>query len=235
MWWAGGLVGAGLDGVPDLQYAQLFVPSHSRGNQFMGRVDYQITPKDLLAGSFFITKLDNLTSSDGVSRAIGDVPFKPQNSAATLIYNRTISDSWLNQFRANFTRFADNGPNDFGNINLGIPYTYVQNLPTNNVDFGVQGGSTTPAILAQNTYEVSDQAVHTFGSHNLKFGGGYRWEQDNDNLLGGGASQLRLCGALEPRERRSAVRVADGESVHRTGSSDRCALPFADDLRICSA
>ena len=181
----GGLVGGGLDGVPDIAEGQLFVPSHSRGNQFQGRVDYQATTKDLIAASLFITKLDNLSSTDGVSRGIGDVPFKPLNSAATLIYNRTISDSWLNQFRANATRFADNGPSDFGSINLGIPYTYIQNLPTNNIDFGVQGGATTPAILAQNTYEISDQAIKTFGSHNIKFGAGYRWEQDNDNLLGG--------------------------------------------------
>jgi hypothetical protein len=171
--------------VPDIAEGQLYVPSHSRGNQFQGRVDYQATKRDLIAASVFVTKLDNLTSTDGVSRGIGDVPFKPLNSAATLIYNRTISDSWLNQFRANATRFADNGPGDFGSINLGIPYTYVQNLPTNNIDFGVQGGSTTPAILAQNTYEVGDQAIKTFGSHNIKFGAGYRWEQDNDNLLGG--------------------------------------------------
>ncbi len=181
----GGLVGGGLDGVPDIAEGQLIVPMHSRGNQFQGRVDYQLSKKDLVAASVFVTKLDNLTSTDGVSRHIGDVPFKPLNSAATLIYNRTISDSWLNQFRANATRFADNGPGDFGDTNLGIPYTYVQNLPTNNIDFGVQGGNTTPAVLAQNTYEVSDQAIHTFGSHNLKFGAGYRWEQDNDNLLGG--------------------------------------------------
>jgi hypothetical protein len=181
----GGLFGAGLDGVPDIAEGQMYVPSHSRGNQFQGRVDFQATKKDLIAVSLFITKLDNLTSTDNVSRAIGDVPFKPLNSAATLIYNRVISNSWLNQFRANATRFADDGPNDFGGINLGIPYTYVQNLPTNNIDFGVQGGSTTPAILAQNTYEVSDLAIKTFGSHNIKFGGGYRWEQDNDNLLGG--------------------------------------------------
>jgi hypothetical protein len=183
----GGYIGNGLDGVPDVEYAQLYVPSHSRGNQFNGRVDYHATSKDLVAGSLFITKLDNVTSTDGISREIGDVPFKPLNSAATLIYIHTFSPSWLNEFRSNGTRFHDNGPSDFGNINLGIPYTYVQQgIPFNQLDFGgVQGGNTTAAILAQNTIEISDQATHTFGSHVLRFGGGFRWEQDNDNLNGG--------------------------------------------------
>ena len=182
----GGYVGGGLDGTPDIEYAQLSVPSHSRGNQFNGRVDYHPTQKDLVAGSVYFTKLDNVTSSDGVSRQIGDIPFKPLNSAATVIYIHTFSPTWLNEFRSNGTRFHDDGPKDFGNINLGIPYTYVQQgIPFNELDFGVQGGSTTGAILAQNTIEVSDQVTHTFGTHSLRFGGGIRWEQDNDNLNGG--------------------------------------------------
>jgi hypothetical protein len=181
-----GLVGAGLDGVPDLTQVQLNDPSHSRGNQFNGRIDYQATSRDLIAGNVYFTKLDNLTSSDADSRHIGDVPDKPLNSAGTLIYIHTFSPSWLNEFRSNATRFGDNQPAAYGGENLGIPFTYVGNaLPTQQIQFGLQGGPTTPGIFAQNTFEVSDQVTHVFGSHTLKFGGGYRWEQDNDSLVGG--------------------------------------------------
>ena len=72
----GGLVGGGLDGVADVTQVQLFVPSHSRGNQFQGRVDYHPTSKDLLAGTLFFTKLDNVTSSINASRESGDVPYQ---------------------------------------------------------------------------------------------------------------------------------------------------------------
>ncbi len=181
----GGFVGGGLDNVADVQQVQLTIPAHSRGKQYNGRVDYTLTQKDLLAGSVFFTKLDNYSSTDGTSRSQGDVPFKPLNSAATLIYIHTFSASWLNELRANGTRFKDDGARDFGNINLGIPYTYAEDLPFNNVDFGVVRASTSGAGLAQNTIEVSDQATHTFGSHVVKFGGGVRWEQDNNNLNGG--------------------------------------------------
>jgi hypothetical protein len=182
----GGLVGGGLDGVPDLEGVQLIVPSHSRGNQFNGRIDYQATSNDLVAGNVYFTKLDNLTSSDPDSRHIGDVPDKPLNSAGTLIYIHTFSPAWLNELRGNSTRFNDNQPSYYGGENLGIPFTYVQQgIPTQELGFGVQGGPTQPGILLQNTFEVTDQVTHVFGSHTLKFGGGYRWEQDNDNLVGG--------------------------------------------------
>jgi hypothetical protein len=181
-----GFVGGGLDGIPDLTQVQLNVPAHSRGNQFNGRIDYQATSRDLIAGNVYFTKLDNVTSSDPNSRHIGDVPDKPLNSAGTLIYIHTFSSAWLNEFRSNATRFGDNQPAAYGGENLGIPFTYVGNaLPTGEVEYGVQGGATQPGIFAQNTFEGSDQVTHVLGAHTLKFGGGYRWEQDNDSLVGG--------------------------------------------------
>ena len=182
----GGFVGGGLDGVPDVEQVQLNVPAHSRGNQFNGRVDYTVTPKDLIAGSVYVTKLDNFTSSNITSRPDGDLPFKPLNSAVTLIYIHTFSPRWINEFRANGTRFADNGTGDLGGaINLGLPYAYIEDTPFNNIDYGVVRGTTNAAGLAQNTIELSDQATHVLGSHSIKFGGGVRFEQDNNDLSGG--------------------------------------------------
>lgn len=180
-------VGGGLDGQPDIQYAQLLVPNHSRGNQFNGRVDWYATAKDQFAGSFYITKLDNYGTSGATdSRPQSDVPFKPLNTAATLIYIHTFSPSWLNELRGNGTRFAENALRDgAGTVNYGIPYINVQGMPfSNTLNFGVVQGSTNPAIFAENTYEIRDQVTHTFGSHVLRFGGEIRFEQDNDKLSG---------------------------------------------------
>jgi Carboxypeptidase regulatory-like domain len=177
--------GGGLDGVADVENAQLFVPAHARGNQFNGRADYHVTDKDLVAGSVYFTKLDNYgISGTAGSRPNADVPFKPLNSAATLIYIHTFSPSWLNEARGNGTRFADNALNDAGNtVNYGNPYVNVQTLPFP-IQYGPMFSSTSPAVFAENTYEVRDMATHTWGSHTLRFGGEVRWEQDNDNLNG---------------------------------------------------
>jgi outer membrane receptor protein involved in Fe transport len=179
--------GAGLDGIPDLEYAQLLEPSRGRGNQFNGRVDWYATTKDQFAVSAYVTKLDNygISGSTG-SRPQADVPFKPLNTAETFIYIHTFAPTLLNEFRANATRFADNGIQDgAGTVNYGLPYIDVQNIPGgNDVEYGAQQATTTPAILAENTYEVRDAVTKNFGSHTLKFGGEYRWEQDNNNLAG---------------------------------------------------
>lgn len=178
--------GGGLDGIPDLEYAAINQPSQSRGNQYNGRIDYNLTSRDLIAGSTYFTKLDSYgPSSTNGARPNDDVPFKPLNSAATIIYIHTFSPTWLNEFRINGTRFFDNGIADAGSVNYGIPYINVQSLPvSNDPQYGVAQSSTTPAVFAENTYEARDMVTHTWGAHTLRIGGEFRLEQDNDNLSG---------------------------------------------------
>lgn len=177
--------GGGQDGIPDVENVQVMVPAQSRGNQYNARIDWQATPKDLFAGSVYFTKLDNLNASGSAgSRPMGDVPFKPLNSAATLIFIHTFSPAWINELRGNSTRFAVNQVTDGGNtVNYGIPYVNVQNYPFA-VQYGVQAANTTPAAFAENTYEVRDTVSHTFGAHTIRAGAELRFEQDNDNLFG---------------------------------------------------
>ncbi len=177
--------GGGLDGIPDVENVQVIIPAQSRGNQYNGRIDWQATPKDLIAGSIYMTKLDNLGASGTAgSRPFDDVPFKPLNSAATLLWIHTFSPTWLNELRGNGTRFADNALNDAGNtVDYGVPYDNVQNYPFQ-LQYGVLASTTSPANFAENTYEVRDTATHTIGSHTIRAGVELRFEQDNDNLYG---------------------------------------------------
>ncbi len=180
--------GAGLDGVPDLENAAILDPSHSHANQFNGRVDYFFTPKDQFAASVFFTKLDQLGPSGAIGfRPQSDIPIKPLNSAATVIYIHTFNSTLLNEARANFTRFYDNQLQDAtsDNVNFGIPYINVQTLPVvSGVQYGVTQAPTSPGIFAENTYEARDALTKVMGSKTLKVGGEYRWEQDNNNLGG---------------------------------------------------
>ncbi len=181
--------GGGLDGIPDLQYVQLVVPSSATGRQYNGRVDYNLTTKDQIAGTFYLTKLHNNTAGASSSRPNADIPFNPQDIATTFIYIHTFSPSVLNEFRANWTRLGENGVNDAGTtVNFGIPYIDIQNQPfnsLNDVKYGVPFAPTTPAIFAENTYEVRDTVTKTFGAHTLRVGMEARLEQNNNNLIGG--------------------------------------------------
>jgi hypothetical protein len=181
--------GGGFDNVPDVEYAQLIVPSRSRGKQWNGRVDWYITPSDQLAGIAYFTKLDNFNAGGATgSRLIDDVPFKPFNWDVTGIYIHTFNANTLNELRANGTRFADNGVKDSaGVVNWGVPFVNVQGIPfagTNELNFGPAAATTTPAIFAENTYEARDMVTHTAGSQTMRLGFEYRLEEDNDNLAG---------------------------------------------------
>ncbi|HWG21898.1 MAG TPA: TonB-dependent receptor [Terracidiphilus sp.] len=181
------VTGGGLDGIPDIQLAAIRIPSQARGNQFNARGDWHLTQNDQLAGIVYFTKLDSFgASGTNGARPNDDVPFKPLNSAATAIYIHTFSPTWLNELRANGTRFAENGVRDGGaTVNWGIPYINVQSMPvSNNPQYGVNWSQTTPAVFAENTYEIRDMVTHTWGAHTVRLGVEVRDEQDNDNLSG---------------------------------------------------
>jgi hypothetical protein len=181
--------GGGLDGIPDVQYAQLILPAKTRYNQYNARGDYYLTSNDQIFGSVYFTKLDTVTPSGATgSRPNADLPFKPLNSAATVGYIHSFSPTLVNELRANGTRFAENGIKDSaGTVNFGIPYINIQNMSfdsSNDINWGASQSRTAPGIFAENTYEIRDAATKTLGSHTLKFGFEYRIEQDNSNLAG---------------------------------------------------
>jgi hypothetical protein len=181
------LTGAGLDGVADIEFAQVRTPSTYRGNQWNARLDWNATAHDQFALSGFYTKLAQ-TSPDASTGAqpISNLPFKPLTSSATFIYIHTFGGNLINEARANFTRFSDNQLTDAGNsVDFGIPRLEVQGYTFGRLYAGAIQGSGTPGILAQNTYEARDTLIQTIGTHTLHYGALIRWEQDNDNMSGG--------------------------------------------------
>jgi hypothetical protein len=178
--------GAGLDGVPDLEFAQIQTPSHFRGTQFHGRVDWIMTPKDQLYGGFYTQKLDQ-ASLDSAAGAAPDtqLPFRPFNQSASAVYIHTFGPTLINEARANYTRFADNQIADTsGQVNWGVPGMYAQNYGFGAVDFSIRSSPTTPYLAAENTYEIRDMATKTLRAHSLRIGVQLRDEQDNDDESG---------------------------------------------------
>lgn len=190
--------GGGLDGIPDVQYVQTAAPGAASGRQFVGRLDFYATPKDQVAATYYFTKLFNATQG-GQTRPNQDVRFNPADTAATFIYIHTFGPSLLNEFRANYTRFFENGIADglAGGSNFGVPFINIQNESfngTNDVQYGIGFGTTTPAIFAENQYEVRDTVTKIFGSHTLKVGFEGRFEQDNTNQIGGSRPVYAFAG-----------------------------------------
>jgi len=177
--------GNGLDGTPDVVQALLVNPTHHYGAQYNGRVDYQ-RGNHLFAVSTYITKADNLTTSNDQFRPMGGILNKPTNPAGTLLWNWTVSPTLLNEARLNFSRFSYDEVSTNSVVNFGIPEVQVEGVFNTGprLDFGVKRGNNTPGVLSQNTYAFRDTLSKVIGRHALKFGFEVRKEQNNNNEIG---------------------------------------------------
>ena len=192
------LFGGPLDNIPDIQFAQLATPEVSRGNQYNPRIDINLTSKDTLTFSGYFSRFHAQQSDTDIgagARPMADVETKPKNSFAMVTYSLIFSASTTNEFRINATRFAFNEVQSSSQTNFGLPRIEIEDLPLpSRIKFGPPWSETTPGVFAENTYEVDDVLRNTRGNHALSFGGGYRKEQNDDNLNGGSRPLYTFAG-----------------------------------------
>ncbi len=168
--------GGGLDGRPDIQFAQVSRPRNNTAQQFNGRVDFQATSNDLIAFSFYYTPNDNLAADERGRPALEFLSAR-RNTSGMLLWNHTFSPTVLNEARFNVTRWYFNEFNSNPDLPWGIPYTEVSDvIPT--IGWGVNGAG----VFYQTTFNFRDVLSKVVGSHGLKFGGDISREQNNDTV-----------------------------------------------------
>jgi outer membrane receptor protein involved in Fe transport len=187
----GAQIGGGLDGIPDVENAQLVYPAHRTGDQYNARVDWNINSKHTLSASTYLTNSTstNPPGANQTSASNRDVVNKPFSPAGTVLWNWIVSPTKLNEVRLNFSRFAFNEvDSNKGIVNWGIPDAEIQDVFNSGnfqrIWFGAPQGENTPGILAQNTYGFGDTFSWALAKHSLKFGFQYRKEQNNNNEVG---------------------------------------------------
>jgi hypothetical protein len=191
----GQLQGGGLDGIPDIQRVQIALPRQTLSNQYNLRLDFTPSDRDQLTFSSYVTKSDFL-GSDAASgaRPSSDIRNRPSNLYGLLTYIRTLSSTTVNESRFSATRFSFNELESSFETNFGIPRIEIETLPFDRIRFGAPRSEATPGVFAQNTFEFRDVLTHLRGNHGLKFGAELRWEQDNNNLLGGARPLFTFAG-----------------------------------------
>jgi outer membrane receptor protein involved in Fe transport len=182
-------IGGGLDGIPDVELAQLAYPNPRIGAQYNARVDWTINSKHTFSASTYLTNSTstNPPGTNETSAPNREVVNKPFSPAGTILWNWVVSPTKVNEVRLNFSRFAYNEvDSNKGIVNWGIPDAEIQDVFTNGsrIWFGAPQGENTPGILAQNTYGFGDTFSWSLSKHNLKFGFQYRKEQNNNNEVG---------------------------------------------------
>lgn len=159
-------VGNGLDGIPDIQFVQTTNPTNSVATQWNGRADYQVTSKDLVTYSIYWVP-NNITNFNGLPRAANLYNSDHISYAESVLWNRTLSSTMINEARFNVSRWYWNELQSNPQEPWGLPVDTITGLPTaNQINFGAPG----PSIFYKTGYNVRDTLRKALGKHSLNFG-----------------------------------------------------------------
>src|SRR5215472_16536055 len=93
-------LGSGLDGIADIFEVNTVNPTNNANTQYNGRIDWNVTSKDLIAGSIYWVPLSS-TFYNGPVRAANLWNHTQTNNAFTALWDHTFSPTMLNEFRFN--------------------------------------------------------------------------------------------------------------------------------------
>lgn len=170
------LVGGGLDGIPDVQNVLLENPTSTKGNQYNGRIDYDITKKDKFAFTLFYTPRTSVGNDTAAqSRPNTTIRSERLNYNTAFSYIRTITSNVINEARFNLTKWGFDEVDSNPNINFGIPRVELEQLLPGGarLRWGANRGANTPGTFDERTYNVRNVLTWVTGNHALKFGGEY--------------------------------------------------------------
>jgi hypothetical protein len=189
-------LGGGLDGIPDLQRVQLEGFENQSARQFNVRVDYSVTPADLVAFSAYFVPVDTDSNDPAVwgntARPVGDFTSERRNMVGTLLWTRTLSPTMLNEARFNVTRWYFDEVASNPEQPWGLPRLWVnQPVGTENplVSYGPGIG---PGVFYQTTYNIRDTLTKVINTHALKIGADVIFEQNNDKAPWAGTPEYHF-------------------------------------------
>ena len=165
--------GSGLDMIPDIQFISQNYNSPTVEQQFNGRVDYNLSSKDLIAfNGYFVPHTSN--SINGTIRQMDAWDTHYANQAVTGLWDHTFNANMQNEVRVNSAGWKENNLQSNPNAPFGLPIIGLGNLDGFNAlgNIGVNGfGVGTPAVFDQITYNGKDVLTKVHKSHTIKMGG----------------------------------------------------------------
>jgi hypothetical protein len=159
-------------------------------DQWIGRVDYNISSKQAFFGRYFIYDYTALSLFDGHNSLTTGSPGNQQRSQTMTIGDTyTMSPTAVNSFHATFDRRRNNrasaatlfSPVDLG-VKMFINYPHYTQLSVSNYTgggFNVGCGTCAFANFNINTYQVADDFTLIRGKHQIAFGFDGRKDQFN--------------------------------------------------------
>jgi len=169
--------GNGLDGVADIAFIQNIPnPSSSDEKQYNGRVDFNLTSKDLIAFSIYRVPTSSTSINGSGTREMNLFHHAVISEAFTALWDHTFSPTVVNEVRVNAAgwRWRDLDLNPNGPWGLPV-INFDSNGLNNNPTIGnlrPQGmGIGAPGTFDQWTYGLKDVLTKIHGAHAVKLGG----------------------------------------------------------------
>lgn len=162
-----GTAGSPLGNVADIANYITASTSNFTKNQYNGRLDANVTQKDRIAFAIYHVPQSS-TFLNGPARAYNLFHHSQINQAFSVIWDHTISPTFLNEFRANAAGWRWNEVSSNPQSPVGLPSDNIGQIGSITISsFGPNVGS----ILNQWTYTAKDVATKIYGRHSIKFGG----------------------------------------------------------------
>ena len=163
--------------------ASRLVSNRNSQNQAIGRVDVNLTNRDVLSARYIYDRTNfPLAAGSTIAGALFDVPSRNNNFGVT--YTHNFSSRFTNEARFNFSRLdVKFGDPDATLPGPGIQFAGQRDLSgeASALNFG------TPNVFPQSrrvdVYQVQDTLISTLGNHSLKFGGDIRFQRVDNFFL----------------------------------------------------
>jgi hypothetical protein len=156
---------------------QYGIPANNPDNQWVGRVDYSLSPKHNMFGRFYLYDYTGETTFDGKNALTTTTPGNNDRSVTgTFGDTYSFSENSVNSFHLTFNRRRDNrgdAPNLFSPVSVGVN---MFNLLPNFIQLGITNyfsigcGTCAPGHFNTNTYQLSDDYTLIKGKHQFGFG-----------------------------------------------------------------
>jgi hypothetical protein len=166
------------------------VPANNPDDQWIGRIDYNISSKHMFFGRYYIYDYLQLPIFDGKNALTTQTAGNWDKSQTMTIGDTyTVSATMVNSFHATFDRRRDNragplnlpSPADLG-VNMFLNtknFTYASVTGYSGGGFGIGCGSCALANFDINTYQMADDFSIIKGKHQIGFGFDGRKDQFN--------------------------------------------------------
>lgn len=167
--------GSGLDGIEDVAFITgIDSPSTSTEAQYNGRLDFNLTSRDLIAFSMYYVPSNSTSLNGSGARAMNLFHHSVINEAETALWDHTFTPTMINEVRLNAAGWRwkdlDNNPNG----PWGLPPVNIQNVngPATIGTLVPNGfGIGAPGTFDQWTYAAKDVLTKIRGAHTMKMGG----------------------------------------------------------------